>query len=364
MHIVFTGGHHTSALPVLKLLAEDTNIHVTWYGHKHSLKHDKNPTLEYIDITSLGIPFYELKAGKFYKTYDPIRLAKIPFGFFQALYLLLKHRPDLIMSFGGYLALPVVLAGFVLGIPSITHEQTVVSGFANKLIARFARRILITWPSSVKYFPKDKTVLTGIPIRSEIFEATSSNFDVNQTLPTLYITGGKTGSHKINTVIGELMGDLLDKVNIIHQCGDYSQTGDFEKLSEKYSTIKDMHNGKYFIRKFVLQNEIGEAFSKADIVVARAGAHIVYDLAALNKPCILIPIPWVSHNEQYKNALVLKEAGIAEILTEDNLTRENLQASIEDMLSKLPNYRSAQAQTLVKSNADKAIVDEILKFKV
>jgi len=364
MRIVFTGGHHTSSLPVLKLLAEYRDIQVTWYGHKHSLKHDKNLTLEYIDITSLGIPFYELKAGKFYKTYDPIRLAKIPFGFIQALYLLIKHRPDLIVSFGGYLALPVVLAGFILGIPSITHEQTVVSGFANKIIARFAKRILITWPSSAKYFPKDKTVLTGIPIRSEIFKATSSNFDVNQNLPTLYITGGKTGSHKINSVIGELMGDLLDSVNIIHQCGDYSLTGDFEKLSERYNAIKNTQSGKYFIRKFVLQDEIGEAFGKADIVVARAGAHIVYDLAALNKPCILIPIPWVSHNEQYKNALVLKEAGIAEVLTEDALTGENLKVYIEDMLSKLSNYQSAHAQTLVKSNADKTIVDEILKFKI
>jgi UDP-N-acetylglucosamine--N-acetylmuramyl-(pentapeptide) pyrophosphoryl-undecaprenol N-acetylglucosamine transferase len=364
MRIVFTGGHHTSALPVLKILADHTDIQVVWYGHKHSLKHDKNTTLEYIDITSLGIPFFELKAGKFYKTYDPIRLAKIPYGFFQALYLLIKHKPDLIMSFGGYLALPVVLAGYILGIPSITHEQTVVSGFANKLIARFAKRILITWPSSAKYFPKDKTVLTGIPIRSEIFKVTSSNFAVNKDLPTLYITGGKTGSHKINTVFGDLMGDLLDKVNIIHQCGDYSQTGDFEKLTEQYNRIKHTHSGLYILRKFVLQDEIGEAFGKADIVVARAGAHIVYDLAALNKPCILIPIPWVSHNEQYKNALVLKEAGIAEILSEDKLTHKTLQACIEDMLSNLVNYRSAHAQTLVKSNADKAIVDEIFKFKV
>ncbi len=364
MHIVFTGGHHTSALPVLKLLMQQPDIRITWYGHKHSLKHDKNPTLEYIDINALGIPFYELKAGKFYKTYDPVRLLKIPFGFFQAFSLLVKHRPDLIMSFGGYLALPVVLAGFILRIPSITHEQTVVSGFANKLIAYFAKKILITWPSSSEYFPQAKTVLTGIPLRSEIFSPASNNFAINTKLPTIYITGGKTGSHKINTIFYDLLDTLLAKVNIIHQCGDYSQTGDFEKLSKLYTSIHGKHAGKYFIRKFVLNNEIGEAFTKADIVIARAGAHIIYDLAALNKPCILIPIPWVSHNEQYKNAKVLEEAGIAEVLEESSLTPAKLGDCIEHMLSNLTNYKSAQAKSLVKQHADKTILDEILKFKV
>jgi UDP-N-acetylglucosamine--N-acetylmuramyl-(pentapeptide) pyrophosphoryl-undecaprenol N-acetylglucosamine transferase len=114
----------------------------------------------------------------------------------------------------------------------------------------------------------------------------------------------------------------------------------------------------------VLNNEIGEAFTKADIVIARAGAHIIYDLAALNKPCILIPIPWVSHNEQYKNAKVLEEAGIAEVLEESSLAPATLGDCIEHMLSNLTNYKSAQAKSLVKQHADKTILDEILKFKV
>lgn len=364
MRIVFTGGHHTSALPVIKLLQSYSDIDILWYGHKHSLKRDKNPTLEYLDITSLKIPFYELKAGKFYKTYDPIRLLKIPFGFFQALYLLLKHKPELIMSFGGYLALPVVLAGFILRIPSITHEQTVVSGFANKIIAHFASRILITWPSSLTYFPQDKTVLTGIPIRPEIYNATSSNFNINKELPTIYITGGKTGSHKINAVIESCLESLLDLTNVIHQCGDYSLTQDYERLTKLYDKIEVKHAGKYFVRKFVLNDEIGEAFSKADLVVARAGAHIIYDLAALNKPSILIPIPWVSHNEQFRNALVLKETGIAEIIEESKLTADSLFIKICDMLKNLSNFSSAQAHILVKPDAATTIVNEILRFKV
>ena len=364
MHIIFTGGHHTSALPVIKLLAKTTDIKISWYGHKHSLKGDKNVTLEYIDINDLNIPFYELKAGKFYKTYDPIRLLKIPFGFFQSIYLLLKHKPDLIMSYGGYLALPVVIAGYILGIPGITHEQTVVSGLANKVIARFAKKILITWPSSSVFFPQDKTILTGIPIREEIYKISSSSFNVNSNIPTIYVTGGKTGAHKINNIILEIMDSLLMEVNIIHQCGDYSLTNDFQKLESKYKTIQDKSKGKYYLRKFILNDEIGEAFGKSDLVIARAGAHIVYDLAALNKPCLLIPIPWVSHNEQYKNALVLKDIGLGEILEEKDLKDETLLNLINTMIHTLSNYKSAKAQPLVKPDAAQAIVDEILKFKV
>lgn len=363
MKIVMTGGHHTSALPVIAHLKNYSDIELFWFGAVNSLKNDKNPSLEYKEITALNIPFYQLKAGKFYKTYSLRRLAKIPFGFFQAIYLLSKIKPDLIFSFGGYLAVPTVIAGWLLRIPSITHEQTVVAGWANTLIAKFAKKVLIAWPTSAQYFPHKKTVLTGIPIRPEIFQQLSNAFIFNNDLPVIYITGGKTGSHKLNSVILSSMESLLGSYNIIHQCGDYSQTNDYSHLLDKYDLLKNQVSGTYYLRKFVLNNEIGEAFKKAHIVVSRAGAHIITDLAALNKPCLLIPIPWVSHNEQYENAMVLKKTGLAEILEEKNLTESSLNKKLGEMCTNLKKYQRIEPVDFIKNNAVELIVNEILRFR-
>jgi UDP-N-acetylglucosamine--N-acetylmuramyl-(pentapeptide) pyrophosphoryl-undecaprenol N-acetylglucosamine transferase len=170
MKIVITGGHHSSALPVIKELKErDPNITIYWFGHKYSMLKDTNTTLEYRQITQLNIPFYDIKAGKVYKTFNISRLLKVPYGFFQSFALLFKLKPDLILSFGGYLAAPTVFSGWLLRIPSITHEQTLVVGYANKFISKFARKILVSWESSAKFFPKHKVLFTGLPLRQEIF---------------------------------------------------------------------------------------------------------------------------------------------------------------------------------------------------
>src|SRR3989344_4747327 len=312
--IVITGGHHSSALPVIKKLREKyANIEVFWFGHKYSMKGDRNPTLEYREIESLNIPFFELHAGKFYKTYDVFRLLKIPIGFIQALYLLLKLKPDIVMSFGGYLAVPVVIAAKILGIPALTHEQTVVVGYANKLISKFADKVLISWESSKKYFKPGKVVLTGLPLREEVFVSNSDIFKINTVLPTVFVIAGKTGSHKINQVIEEGLKEILTKVNLIHQCGDHSVYKDFDVLSKKYDSIRDEVAGMFNLTKFVFSDSIGEAYKKADFIISRVGAHVAAEIIALQKPAILIPIPWVSHNEQYENAKIIQENIQAEV---------------------------------------------------
>ena len=139
--LVFTGGHHTGALEVAKALKEK-GWNTVWFGHKHSMWNDTSHSSEYREVTESGIVFYKLLAGKFHHTYNPLKLIRIPFGFIQALCLLLLLKPAGIVSFGGYLAVPTVIMGWLLGIPSITHEQTVTQGWANKLIALFAKRPL------------------------------------------------------------------------------------------------------------------------------------------------------------------------------------------------------------------------------
>ncbi|MBP8960756.1 glycosyltransferase [Patescibacteria group bacterium] len=339
MKIAMTGGHHSSALPLIDYIQEkDPLAEIIWFGHKNSAKGDENPTLEYIQIIEKNIPFINLPAGKFYKTYNIFRLAKIPLGFIYALYYLLKYKPDVIFSFGGYLAVPVVIVGWLLGIPSLTHEQTVVAGYANKLISIFAKTVLISHEESFSYFPDSKTVYSGLPLRRALFEIQSNNFIFKNNLPVLYITCGKTGSHKINEAIYHCLPDLLRKYNIIHQCGDHSLYRDFDKLSEWYSRIvqnaskekgySDTMLGEYYLRKFVMDSEIGEVFSKADVLLTRAGAHIVFEIKTFQKPAVLIPIPWVSHNEQYLNARTLEKIGLGVILSEGDLNCKNIIESL------------------------------------
>lgn len=332
MKIVITGGHHSSALPVIKRLSDDyPGTKIYWFGHKFSALGDKNATLEFREITALEIPFYDIKAGKFYRTFNIKRLLKIPFGFFQCLYLLAKIKPDAIMSFGGYIAVPTVLAGKVWGIPSITHEQTAVAGWANRLISKYCQKILISWKESEKFFPTNKTAFVGLPLRKEIFESKSNNFIFENNLPIVYITTGKIGSHVINKTIGECLEGLLAFCNIIHQCGDNSVFNDYDMLRGKAKSMVS-HLGVYYLRKFVLEDEIGEAYLKSRLVLSRAGAHTTAELLALNKSCVLIPIPWVSHNEQYENAKLLVKVGLGSILDEKNLTGQSLQKEITSRL--------------------------------
>ncbi|MFH1295602.1 MAG: UDP-N-acetylglucosamine--N-acetylmuramyl-(pentapeptide) pyrophosphoryl-undecaprenol N-acetylglucosamine transferase [bacterium] len=354
MRLIITGGHHSSALPVIgKLRAQYPEVQIFWFGHKFSAQGDVNPTLEFREITALGIPFYHLRAGKFYRTGNLIRLAKIPLGFVQCFFLLLKVRPHAILSFGGYLAVPTVLAGWILGIPSITHEQTVVAGWANRLIAKVAKKVLLAWPESAKYFPPAKTVVVGLPLRPELFEVRSHHFDFEPALPVIYITTGKIGSHLINTVVKECLSDLLELYHVVHQCGDNSVFNDFAALQEAARALSP-HPGKYYLRKFVLADEIGEVYQKCQLVVSRAGAHTTVELLTLRKQCVLIPIPWVSHNEQQENARLLVAAGLGTILSEAELTAASLSRVIlqalkrsQDQVTANPPQTSRNAAGLI-----------------
>ncbi len=325
--LVFTGGHHNSALPVATALKkEGTNI--VWLGHRHSQWGDTSDSAEYSDVTASGIPFFDLQAGKFYKTFHPLKLIRIPWGFLQAFYYLLKIRPQGIVSFGGYLAVPVVFVGWILGIPSITHEQTVVAGWANRFIVHFVKKIAITWPESAIHFPKDKVVITGLPLRPELVNLKNNQKTNHQSPKAIYVTGGKQGSHVINSVVFAALPELTKSFKVIHQTGTSTIYDDVGKSA----TLK-LPNYQAFGYDSSLAIE---AFSKADIVVSRAGAHTTYELLYLGLKCVLIPIPWVSHNEQLQNALLLERQNLAVILNQDELTVKNLLDAIAKCVSLTP----------------------------
>lgn len=302
--LVFTGGHHTSALVVAKALKAQ-GWEIIWFGHRHSMWGDTSDSAEYKEVLQTKIKFYDLLAGKFYHTYNPLKLIRIPFGFLQAFYWLLKERPVGIVSFGGYLAVPTVIMGWILGIKSITHEQTVVTGWANKLLGNFVNKVAVTWPSSLKYY-SNKAVLVGLPIRPEILKKSDITNDL------IYVTGGKQGSQIINNVVISSLDELTKKYSIIHQ------TGHHQVVAHKNYSSFDFDSEKAI-----------SALQKAEVVVSRAGAHTIYELALLGKKCVLIPLSSSSHQEQSINAKLLADSGLAIILPEAQLTASNLLSSIE-----------------------------------
>ena len=225
--IVFTGGHHNSALAVAMELKKK-GCEVFWLGHKYSMWGDNSPAAEYREVTATGIQFFELKAGKLYRTYNPLKLLRIFWGFIEAFKCLRLTRPDIIVSFGGYLAVPVVIVGWFLGIPAITHEQTSVSGLSNQLIGRFARVVLLTYDTSKSYFPQGKVKVIGLPLPESFFRYLKVHeVKKKRSNKAIFITGGKQGSHVINKKIMPVIGKLVRKYEVIHQTGSSTLFRDF-----------------------------------------------------------------------------------------------------------------------------------------
>lgn len=339
--LIFTGGHHTSSLVVAKALARQ-GWQIVWFGHRHSMWHDQTDSAEYREVTAAGFNFIDLKAGKFYKTYNPLKLIRLPFGFIQAFLTLLKYKLILkkqlkgIVSFGGYLAVPTVIGGWLLKIPSLTHEQTVTRGWANQFITPFVKAIAVSWPQSLAAYPPAKTVVTGLPVRPELLELKKT---IHRT-KTIYITGGKQGSHTINQTVFSALPELVGQYQLIHQTGSSSLNADYQMaqdLAKKYPA--------YSVFDFDSTRAIA-AMAQADLVISRAGAHTVYELAVLGIRAVLVPIPWVSHNEQLHNARLLADHQQAVILPQDQLTVSELVSSIKSAFLLSPKKMTVSTRGL------------------
>jgi len=356
--IVICGGHHNSALVVAETLREK-GYQIFWLGHKYSMIGDKNPSAEYLEVTQKGFPFTEVKAGKFQPRYQFFHyLLRIPLGFWQSFVSLRKIKPDLIFSFGGYLALPVAYSGWLLGIPVVTHEQTTVSGLANKLIAQIAKKVFVTFESSFKHYPQSKVVWTGLP-RRDVPQKPKKYF--NNQRKTIAFLGGKQGSHLINEAVFQILPQLLEKFNIIHQCGSTSLFKDIEKAKELKEKLGEKDKN-YLVKEYFFEDEIGSVFQAADLVVSRAGAHTVYELLALKKPAILIPIPWSSGNEQEENAKVLVKAGLGKILPQKELEAGKLWETILEFVKNLSSKKNLSSLPKIEADATAKILFEIEKL--
>jgi len=354
MKIVIIGGHLSPAVSIINHLKDDE---VFFIGRKHALEGDEALSLEFKVITEMGLPFYELKTGRLQRKFSKhtlLSLTKFPKGVASALKILKEIRPDVVLGFGGYVQVPVILAAKILKIPVVLHEQTLEIGFSNRLMAKIATKICISFESSREFFPKNKSILTGIPLKQEIIDIKKEKFPKN-ILPKIYITGGSLGSHKINELVYKNLPRLLERFEIVHQTGDAKQFNDFDRLTLLKNELKPELAKRYLVTKFVNSKEAAFNFTSSDLVVARAGANTVCELIYLEKPCLLIPIHFSQRNEQLKNARLAKTLGIAEVADENYLDENSFFAEIEKMFTNLKNYKLI-GENIINDDAPSKII--------
>lgn len=353
--IVICGGHLTPALALIEELTPpgSSDLKIFFFGRKYSAEGSNNLSLEFQEINKRDIRFIQITAGRLQRKltrFTFLSILKIPIGFLESFLYLMKIRPDLIISFGGYLSPPVVFCGWLLGIDSIIHEQTSNPGLANRFNSLFAKKIFLTWPQTKKYFDSSKSKVIGNLARKSLFNKSPRNKEISDFIKRsknyIFITGGNQGSHFINRLIhnSQLM---LKNYKLIHQLGTINYKNDHEQAQK-------LKKSNYLPLPLVGPDDIGLVIANSSFVIARSGANTVWELAILKKPSILIPLPISANQEQNSNAQILKEAGSALLLDQKNLTPDLLTNQVEKISRKLPKYeKSAQefSKTLPKDSA-------------
>lgn len=333
-----TAGHVTpniALLPALKREGYDIHYIGSFHGIERKL------------IEELNIPYYGISSGKLRRYFDPKNFSdpfKVIKGFFEALSLIKKLKPDVVFSKGGFVSVPVVLAAKRKGVPVIIHESDMTPGLANKISIPSAKKVCANFPETVKYLPEGKAVLTGTPIRQELFSGNKllgldfCGFSRNK--PVLLVIGGSTGSVVVNEAVRTVLPALLEKYQVIHLCGK-------NKLDEHYAKIPGYVQFEY------IKKELSDLLDAADVVISRAGANAICELLALRKPNILIPLSAASsRGDQILNAESFERQGYSFVLKEEALTGETLLDAVETVYKNRKDYMKIMSQSKLNNSIE------------
>jgi len=326
--IVLTGGGtagHVSPNIALIPGLKDLGYEISYIGSIEGIERTM--------IEKLGIPYYPIPTGKLRRYFDiknfsdPIRVMK---GGIEARGILRKLRPNIIFSKGGFVSVPVSRAARLERIPLIIHESDMTPGLANKLSFSAATKICCNFPETMDYLPAKKAELTGLPIRKELLSGSAqgglSRFGFDKSRPVIMITGGSSGAVAINNVIRGVLPELLKRYQVLHICG-------------KGKTDESLNGKPGYIQLEFAEEELPDIFAMSDVVISRAGANTIYEILALNKPNILIPLPaQSSRGDQLLNASSFESQGYSFVLEQENLTNINLLNSIEHVLKNSEHY--------------------------
>lgn len=336
-----TAGHVTPCIALLpELKREGYEIH--YIGSHNGI--EKRLIEEY------HIPYYGISSGKLRRYFDPKNFSdpfKVVKGYFEAKKLMREIKPDVVFSKGGFVTVPVVLAAKHLKIPAIIHESDMTPGLANKIAIPAAKFVCANFPETLDYLPNGKAVLTGTPIRKELFSGNRiqglnfCGFTANK--PVIMIIGGSTGSRIINETIRGMLPTLLNKFQVIHLCGK-------DNLDPKLSKTPGYVQFEY------IKSELSDLFAAADLVISRAGANAICELLALRKPNILIPLSLKSsRGDQILNAESFERQGYSYVLKEEELTITHLFEAIDTTISNKASYIEAMKKSELNNSIDTII---------
>ncbi|GAV38285.1 UDP-N-acetylglucosamine--N-acetylmuramyl-(pentapeptide) pyrophosphoryl-undecaprenol N-acetylglucosamine transferase [Streptomyces acidiscabies] len=363
-----TGGHTYPALTTItalreRLAGQGTTLKVTWYGDAQGL--------EARICRQHGITFRPIATGKVRRSLKPASvlrtlrdLARVPYGVLQATASLARHRPDVVLSTGGYVAVPVGLAAALTRRPLVMHEQITAVGLANRVLARVATAVALSHDSSRDHLPRrarKRARTTGNPVRPALLHGNAAKaratYALDPTTPLIYVTGGAQGSAQINDLISEILPALLPACQILHQCGPDHH----ERMLDRADDL-DPRLARHYRAVPYIDGELADVYAAADLVVSRAGAGTLAELTAAGKPSVLIPLEPTAADEQRRNAVYLADRGAAIALTRPDVTPQRLQASLRTLTSDadLRADMAARARALGRPDAADALVDLIL----
>lgn len=319
-----TAGHVTPNIALIPPLQE-LGYEIHYIGSKDGIEKQL--------ISKMGIPYYSISTGKLRRYLslknfsDPFRVLK---GSFEARSILKKIRPDIVFSKGGFVAVPVVFAANGLKIPAIIHESDMTPGLANKLCIPKAIKVCCNFPETAAYLPEEKAVVTGTPIRPQLMHGNADNgrafCGFHKEKPIVLIIGGSLGSVAINEAVRASLPALTEKYQIIHLCGK----GHLEPALE--GTMD-------YVQFEYIDQELPDLFAAAELIVSRAGANAICEIAALAKPNLLIPLPAeASRGDQLLNAASYEKQGYSMVLQEKEVTAETLLSHLNDLHENKENY--------------------------
>lgn len=325
-----TGGHIFPLISVVEKIREErSDVEFLYLG--------SDGEMEKRIMQENSIPTKYIMSGKIRRYFSFSNVSdffKIPIGILQSLWYLLWYMPDVIFSKGGYVSVPVAFAAWVYMIPILTHESDAMPGLANRIIGVLSERIAVSYPHTKKYFDEKKVLLTGNPIRSDINKGNRSaildKFNLTESRPVILVLGGSQGARNINLAITSVLAELLKIAQVIHQTGE-SNYDETIKLARAVG-VKEGRDGYHPIA-FLDLTDMKNSLSAADLVISRAGANSISEIAANGKPAILIPLPTAANNHQGMNAYFITEKGGAVVLEESNIGKNMLVGKVNKILN-------------------------------
>lgn len=353
-----SGGHIFPAIALSQGLKQgEGDIDLSFIGSNSAL--DKRifdrEGLRYSMLSSNKMP-YRFSAGTI------VFFIKLFFDIARAVFITARYSPDAVVGFGGYVSGPVIFAAYLLGIPSIVHEQNVVPGRANSFLFRFAGRIAISFEETRKYLGSfnSKAVFTGNPVRTTLLRsdrtANAIRFGLGADKFTILVIGGSQGAHNLNKAFLEGVSGLGDQrlkgLQVIHITG----VKDYEWVRSDYLDLGIEH------RVFSFIDNIEEAYSVSDLVMTRSGASAIFEIAYFGIPMILVPYPFaMSH--QAENARVFSKRGAAIQIDEKEMSAEMVKNSIEDLLNRREalGEMAKKAKSLSVPDSSHRLASEVLK---